>query len=112
MSSVIPPCSQPIPNMRSLAPLGISAAGSRYAHAGMAPQVKPSRAYGTARETAWEGRSSPELENQGLGIRGQGRTTSARRNRTAVAAVCGSRLSRWLFLPLLPRWKLIAPQVV
>jgi len=34
--------------------LGISAAGSRFAHARKAPQVKPRRADGTARESVWE----------------------------------------------------------
>ena len=36
--------------------LGISAAGSRFAHARKAPQVKPRWADGTARESVWESR--------------------------------------------------------
>jgi hypothetical protein len=41
--------------------LGISAAGSRFAHARKAPQVKPRRADCTARESVWESRSLPAL---------------------------------------------------
>jgi len=40
---------------------GISAAGSRFAHARKAPQVKPRRADCTARESVWESRSLPAL---------------------------------------------------
>ncbi len=40
---------------------GISAAGSRFAHARRAPQVKPRRADCTARESVWESRSLPAL---------------------------------------------------
>src|SRR6266704_4639264 len=43
------------------ASLRISAAGSRFAHARKAPQVKPRRADCTARESVWESRSLPAL---------------------------------------------------
>ena len=45
-------CDPADPSLR----FGISAAGSRFAHARKAPQVKPRWADGTARESVWESR--------------------------------------------------------